>query len=71
MAEQRKRIELKCSNCGRVLGTFPAGEPVDSPLVCPNCGATLKPPGPVERLAGEVKETLGRITGKGSQDKAS
>jgi DNA-directed RNA polymerase subunit RPC12/RpoP len=70
MAKKRTRIELKCSNCGRVLGTMPEGDALASPLVCPNCGTILEPPGPVERLAGEVKGAIGRITGRGSEEKS-
>jgi predicted RNA-binding Zn-ribbon protein involved in translation (DUF1610 family) len=64
MSEERKRIALTCSNCGRVLGTLPAGESVDVALLCPNCGAIVNPPGIVERLTGEVKKAINRITGK-------
>ena len=70
MFEERKRIELKCSNCDRTLGTFPEGESVDVTLVCPHCGAAVHPPGPVSRLIGEVKKVILRIMRKGPGDEA-
>ncbi len=34
-------------------------EPRDD-LICPNCGRTVRLPGPLERLADEVSEVIGR-----------
>ncbi len=62
MAEERTRIELRCSNCDRVLGTLPAGDSLEADLVCPACGATVKAPGVLERAVGNLKSAIDELT---------
>lgn len=69
MAQDKARIELKCSNCGRVLGSVPEEGNVESPLECPNCGALVMPPGPVERLGEEIKKAVDRLKAKEPRDR--
>lgn len=64
MSEDIERVQLRCSNCTRELGTFPREGSVDTELICPHCGAVVRPPGPVERLAAQVKIALEKITGR-------
>jgi DNA-directed RNA polymerase subunit RPC12/RpoP len=68
MSEDRERIQLRCSNCNWELGSFPEEEPVDTELICPHCGAIVKPPGPVERLATEVKKAVEKLTGRDANE---
>ncbi len=58
MAHEDVRIQLRCSNCDRVIATIPAGEQVETELVCPRCGATVTPPGPIARVATKIKKTV-------------
>ncbi len=64
MSEDRERIQLRCSNCTRELGTIPDKESMDTELICPHCGAVVTPPSPIERLATEVKKAVNKITGR-------
>jgi DNA-directed RNA polymerase subunit RPC12/RpoP len=64
MSDDRERIELRCSNCDRELGTIPEKESMDIELICPHCGAVVTPPGPVERLATGVKKAVNKIMGR-------
>lgn len=63
-----ERIQLRCSNCNRELGTFPEEQSVDTKLICPHCGAVVMPPGPVERLTTGVKRAVEKITGRNSDE---
>ncbi len=58
MAPEPKQVEFRCSNCDRVIATFPEGEYPDEPLVCPGCGATVQPPGVLKRISEKVAEKL-------------
>ncbi len=62
MADEPVRIQLRCSNCDRVIATIPKGERVETDLVCPGCGATVRPPGPIARVATKVKEAVEGMT---------
>ncbi len=68
MVEERARVELRCSNCGRVLGTLPEGARLDTDLVCPQCGATVKAPGLLERAVEDVKEAIEDLTRRDDQE---
>jgi hypothetical protein len=58
MAGESKQVEFRCSNCDRVIATFPEGEYPEEPLVCPGCGATVQPPGVLKRLTHQIAEKL-------------
>ncbi len=52
------RIELKCSNCGRLVASVPEGYQVEEELICPGCGAVVAPPGFIARAAEGLKEAV-------------
>lgn len=62
--ERPTRVQLRCSNCGGVIGSLPQDSPLDVALVCPNCGAIVKPPSLLARIAARVKGLLGRLTSR-------
>jgi phage FluMu protein Com len=68
MSEERARIELRCSKCDRVLGTLPEDGRLETDLVCPQCGATVKAPGPLERALGGVKHAIDEMTGRDERE---
>jgi hypothetical protein len=68
MADESLRIELRCANCGRVLGTLPEGGRLETDLVCPQCGATVKAPGVLEKAVGDVKDAIDDLTGRDERD---
>ncbi len=61
MADKAIQIQLRCSNCGRVVATLPKDYRLAEELVCPGCGAAIKPPGVIGRLAGELKDALADV----------
>ncbi len=67
MADERARIRLRCSNCDRVIATIPEGERVETELVCPRCGATVKTPGPIQRAATKIKKAVEDMTNPGKE----
>ena len=68
MSKNGERIQLRCSNCNRELGTFPEKESVDTELICPHCGALVIPPGPIERLTTGVKRAVAMITDRDADE---
>ena len=68
MADKSVRFQLRCSNCDRVIATFPEGEQVESALLCPGCGATVTPAGPLGKLATKIKEAVEDMTGPGEDN---
>ncbi len=68
MADERVRIQLRCSNCDRVIATIPEGERLETELVCPRCGATVKTPGPIQRAATKIKKAVQEVTNLGKDD---
>ncbi len=71
MAEKPARVELRCSNCGRVVATMPEGEEPESELICPGCGATLTPKGPLEKVADKIKDVVEDVTGRDKEKPSS
>ncbi len=71
MSDKPIRIRLRCSSCDGVIATIPEGERVETELVCPRCGATVSPPGPIRRAARKIKETVEDMTkpDKGKNEK--
>ncbi len=64
MSDKADRIQLKCSNCGRVVARVPKDYQLEDGLVCPGCGAKVQPPSVIDKLAGELKGALGNVAGR-------
>ncbi len=68
MTAKPKQVEFRCSNCDRVIATFPEGEYPEEPLVCPGCGATVQPPGVLKRLSEQIADKLRKDDSGHSKD---
>ncbi len=64
MTERPTRVQLRCSNCGGVIGSLPQGSSLDVSLICPNCGTIVKPPSMLERIVAKVTGLIGRLTSR-------
>jgi DNA-directed RNA polymerase subunit RPC12/RpoP len=56
--DENKRTQFRCSNCDRLVATFPEGEYPEEELVCPGCGARVRPPGVLKRITDKVTKEL-------------
>ena len=65
--DEAKRIQFRCSNCDHLVATFPEGEYPEEELVCPGCGATIRPPGVIQRISDKISEGLSGSHPEGDQ----
>jgi hypothetical protein len=60
-------LELRCPNCDAHVADLPSGQELDSPLVCPNCGATVTEGGPSGNFWTRLRHKLGLDTPDGGR----
>ena len=64
MAEQKKRLSIKCPKCDHPIVTLPENYDLEQGLICPGCGVTVEPPSPFESLVERTEETIAKLMGK-------
>jgi hypothetical protein len=64
MDDQAVHVQFRCSLCGDVVAAVPKRHVVEEDLVCPGCGAAVKPPGIFAKIADHVRETIEEIRGR-------
>lgn len=64
MPDEPIQIQLRCSQCGRVVATIPKDYHLEEGLVCPGCGAAITPPGVIRKIAGGLKDVLADASGR-------
>jgi DNA-directed RNA polymerase subunit M/transcription elongation factor TFIIS len=53
-----ERLKIICPKCDNVIAVAPEAGLAEMDLVCSNCGAELRAPGPLEKTADKVKALL-------------
>lgn len=62
------RVQFRCSRCGHVVATAPKDHALKKDLVCSGCGATVKQPGILEKMAAEVRGMIEMMKGRRGDD---
>lgn len=60
-------IELRCPNCDAHVADLPQGQELETPLVCPNCGATVTGSAPETGFWTRLRHKLGLNTPDGGR----